>query len=97
MKKSGTDQQEGPVEGARPIGIAAAVLATCGVAGMLLGFVYDILFAGLPYQDPTPEMQAEWAFHKDIADTIELGGVFLFGLAILVVLGQRFLHMGRRS
>ena len=96
MKKSGTGQQDGAVEGAKPIGIAAAVLATCGVAGMLLGFVYDILFAGLPYQDPTPEVQAEWAFHKDVADTIELGGVFLFGLAILVVLGQRFLRAGRR-
>ena len=43
MKKSGTGQQEGAVKGARPIGIAAAVLETCGVAGILLGFVYDIL------------------------------------------------------
>lgn len=28
---------------------------------------YDIVFAGIPYQDPTPDLQARYAFHRSIA------------------------------
>jgi hypothetical protein len=33
-------------------------LPALGGLVVLNGFVYDILFAGLPYKDPTPELQA---------------------------------------
>lgn len=34
---------------------------------MVGGFVYDALFAGIPYQDATPEMQARYDHHADVA------------------------------
>jgi len=34
------------------------------------GFIYDIFFAGIPYQDPTPEMSARFLFHSGIATII---------------------------
>jgi hypothetical protein len=53
-------------------------------AGLILlvsGFIYDVMFAGIPYQDPTPEMSIRYAHHAHIASTIcWLGvGVFLVG------------------
>ena len=27
---------------------------------ILLGFIYDLIFAGIPYQDPTPEMTQKY-------------------------------------
>lgn len=54
-------------------------------AGLLLlvgGFIYDVMFAGIPYQDPTPEMSVRYALHSGIASTIRWFGfgAFLFGL-----------------
>ena len=43
------------------------------LAGLLLfsaGFVYDVLFAGMPYQDPTPALEASYAFHAHIAHVL---------------------------
>ena len=54
------------------------------VAGSLLmagGFVYDVMFAGIPYQDPTPEMSARYALNARSASiTLGIGvGVFVAG------------------
>jgi hypothetical protein len=53
------------------------------IAGLLLlagGFVYDVIYAGIPYQDPTPEMSARYAFHARVASII-----YLTGAGVLVV------------
>ena len=54
-----------------------------GGALILAGFVYDLGFAGLPYQDPTPAMQAEWLFHKRIAGRIEMTGAAILCIGLL--------------
>jgi len=65
-----------------------------GAGIVFAGFIYDILFAGLPYLDPTPEMSANYAFHADIASTIRWIGfvVVLVGLLsrILFSIIRRF-------
>lgn len=48
-----------------------------GIAVFLLGFLYDARFAGLPYQDPTPEMQANWLFHGKVAGRIMWAGTVI--------------------
>lgn len=57
------------------LGICLGVLLIFG------GFMYDVMFAGIPYQDPSPEMTARYALHSRIASTIcALGaGAFLAG------------------
>ena len=68
-----------------------AILATIPFSGLIVmfgGLVYDVMFAGIPSQDSTPEMQASYQFHSDIASIIRnVGGfIFLGGLLLTVVL-----------
>jgi hypothetical protein len=58
-------------------------LAFLGVSFVLVGFLYDVLFAGIPYQDPTPELQSHWEFHKFVADVFYKTGGFVFLLGLL--------------
>jgi hypothetical protein len=57
------------------------MLIAAGLFLLFAGFIYDVMFAGIPYQDPTPEMSARYAHHAHIASVIRwLGlGVFLIG------------------
>lgn len=59
-----------------------------GLCIILCGFLYDVLFAGIPYQDPTPALQVEWERHRAIAEEMyTLGGiVFLGGVLIAPLL-----------
>ncbi len=58
------------------------LLMTLGVLLVGCGFLYDVLYAGIPYQDPTPEMTARYNHHARVASLIYRtgGGVFLCGL-----------------
>lgn len=72
--------------------LPVAVVAL-GVTLAAVGFAYDLAFAGLPYQDPTPALQARWRFHARVATAIELSGVgvLALGLAWLAIVGARSL------
>jgi len=59
-----------------------------GVVGILAGFVYDVIFAGIPYQDPTPELAARYALHAGIARTISQVGLAFVLLGGAVFLGK---------
>ena len=53
-------------------------LIVTGLFLLLGGFVYDVMFAGIPYQDATPEMSARYARHARIASTTCWIGVGAF-------------------
>jgi hypothetical protein len=57
-------------------------LPIIGLLILIAGFLYFVTFAGLPYPDSTPELQAEWNYHENISWIIlKIGGfVFLVGL-----------------
>lgn len=59
-----------------------------GVIIFLIGCYYAILEAGLPYQDPTLEMQIEYAINMGIGKVlIRCGGLtFLVGLLFRIIL-----------
>ena len=61
-----------------------------GILIVMSGFVYDVAFAGIPYQDPTPELQARYDFHRAVADAIFTTGgvVFLLGIAAMPFLSR---------
>jgi predicted MFS family arabinose efflux permease len=56
-----------------------------GIAIVMSGFVYDVIFAGIPYQDPTPEMQARYEFHSSIAGWILMSGGILFLVGLIAI------------
>jgi hypothetical protein len=66
---------------------AALFLFGLGLLLLASGFVYDLVFAGIPYQDPTPAMSARYAFHARIALGMRgIGGVaFLSGTVVVLV------------
>lgn len=59
---------------------ASVFLIASGAALIVSGFAYDLSFAGLPYQDPTPEMQDRWLFHKGMSGRIMLTGAIVLGI-----------------
>ena len=63
-------------------------LIVTGILVILAGFLYDVLFAGIPYQDPTPALAARYTLHARIAGIIRRSGVItaLIGGLVLAVL-----------
>ncbi len=51
------------------------IVIILGLTIIFIGFVYDVLFAGIPYQDPTPVLAARYEFHSKIASMIRWSGV----------------------
>lgn len=70
------------------------ILISLGVLLLIFGFAYDLVFAGIPYQDPTPTISARYAFHSRIASGFYTigGGAFLVGVVLGVtrVITRRF-------
>lgn len=77
---------------------APVFLIASGAALIVSGFAWDLAFAGLPYQDPTPEMQERWLFHKGVADRIMAAGAAVLGIGCLWQAGRWTLRLlaGRR-
>lgn len=67
-----------------------------GVVVILAGFVYDVLFAGIPYQDPTPELAARYAFHSSVAEAIRGVGVVVFAGGLLALAARFVLSRSKR-
>lgn len=59
-----------------------------GIIIFLIGCYYAVLEAGLPYQDPTLEMQIEYAINMGIGKIlVRCGGLtFLVGLLFRIIL-----------
>jgi hypothetical protein len=51
------------------------LLLVAGVLLVLGGFAYDVLCAGIPYQDPTPEQSARYAYHARVASCLRGAGL----------------------
>lgn len=56
-----------------------------GLAIIVVGFVYDIMFAGIPYQDPSPELLANWKFHSSVAFWIMTAGLAVFSIGLFLI------------
>ncbi len=54
------------------------VFPISGFALILIGFVYDFIFAGIPYQDPSPKLQSRWEFQQLLASFFyKIGAIIL--------------------
>lgn len=63
------------------------LLIGSGIVLIIISFVYDTVFAGIPYQDPPPELAERYAFHAAVVSALFwLGGaVFLAGMIASVL------------
>lgn len=55
------------------IGISIAI-SVLGLMMLIGGFVYDLMFAGISYQDPTVGMTERYSHHAGIASHIQRAG-----------------------
>ena len=60
-------------------------LPTVGFAIVLIGLVYDTFLAGILYQDPAPEIQSQWEFHRSVAGLFYVTGGIIFLLGLLAI------------
>jgi len=65
--------------------IKTIVAPLLGILIVITGFVYDVIFAGIPYQDPTPELQARYDFHSAVASWILMSGGILFLVGLIAI------------
>lgn len=57
-----------------------------GILFFAVGFLYDIMFAGIPPQDPPLELTVSYERNKSIANWIMMSGIIVFALAGLILL-----------
>jgi hypothetical protein len=62
-----------------------AFLVLTGCALLVGGFLWFAIFAGIPYQDASPEQAAAYKFHNDNSFRMQLAGLLL--LAVVSVWG----------
>ncbi|MDM7992748.1 MAG: hypothetical protein QUS11_05490 [Candidatus Fermentibacter sp.] len=72
-----------------PLAKAALALLAAGLIAVIAGFVYDVLFAGIPYQDPPPGIAAEYARHSSTASGIRWAGAALLSAGVLTLISAR--------
>ena len=70
-----------------------------GLALLGSGLLYDTMFAGIPYQDPTPEMLARYERESAVSSTTMMTGVwvFVFGMVVYVCRWLLRLRVKRRA
>ena len=71
-----------------------------GVIAFTAGLLYDASFAGIPYQDPSPELQQNYDFHSSIARIgYCAGGALIAGGFVLGIFARkaRSRETGRRA
>jgi hypothetical protein len=92
MRRQGTD-----VRSLFWLLLPPALLIAGGLGLLLLGVLYDVTFAGIPYQDPPSELQARYLYHAEIASQLERTGGLVLLLGLLLVPIMWFLRRRRRA
>lgn len=68
-----------------------------GLCLIVCGFIYDVFYAGIPYQDPTPEMSARYALHSNIASAIRWSGTASFCVGAIAGVFRLFTKRWRQD
>ena len=72
-------------------------LIASGATLIVSGFAYDLKFAGLPYPDPTAEMQERWIFYQGVSERIILTGVAFFGVGCVWKAAQWTINLSKKQ
>lgn len=67
----------------------AAILSILGIVTLSLGFYYQTIKAGIPFQDPTPELYKEYLHYYNIGKTLNNIGLVAIILSIMTLILHR--------
>ncbi len=59
------------------------MLIFLGIGIHVVGQVYQLFYAGIPYQDPIPEVYANWLFHSHIGNSILAVGLIMLLIGVV--------------
>lgn len=76
--------------------IALVVVISLGVVTVVGGFMYDILFAGIPYQDPPPDLQARYKADQETAASIMTVGFYIIVPGSFLLAASLFFKVKRK-
>jgi hypothetical protein len=74
------------------------ILVVFAFAFFIIGFIYEGIFAGIPYQDPTPELYKKYMHYVNVGQLFYKVGTGVLALGILTISAQkvfRFLKNNR--
>lgn len=71
--------------------ITTVLLVGLGFFLMTGGLLYDVAFAGIPYQDPPPELAAEYAANQRMATNLFIAGGMAASLGAVAAVILAFL------
>lgn len=72
-------------------------LVLAGVTIIFVGLVYHTFFGGIPYQDPSPEVYANWLLHSRIGSYVILAGIVIFLVGMIWGIGRMLWRLVRAS
>ena len=72
-------------------------LLSFGIATAAIGFVYGVLFAGVPYPDPTPEQLRDYDATLRVSELMVLAGAATAALAAPVAWIRRLQRKRRED
>ena len=62
-----------------------------GLVILVTGFFYDVMFAGIPYQDAHRDLLIEYNRNKAIAELIMIIGLITAGIGLIYKIMQKLL------
>lgn len=77
--------------------LGPVVLLAAGAALVLGGFLWDVMFAGIPYQDPPPELAADYDRNAGIASALCWVGTGVLASGVLAAAASRAARGRRRQ
>ena len=66
--------------------IKARYAVLLGIMLLVAGFVFEAVFNGMPYQDPTPEMTAQWQSNEMVARYFYLAGLVILVAGVTMII-----------
>lgn len=72
------------------------IVLAAGLSLLTYGFIDEIMFAGIPYQDPTPEISANYALYSIVASFIRWTGAVAFLVGVFAGVIRTFARKSGR-
>jgi len=66
-----------------------------GILLILLGFIYDVLFAGIPYQDAPAYLSINYNRNQNIANSMMTAGLVICFVTILIKIAEYLFYRSR--
>jgi hypothetical protein len=76
---------------------SAKYMTRIGLALVVIGFVYDVAFAGLPYQDAPADIQNEYVRNQQISLWVMRSGLIVVVIGAVMRIADRIAQLPKKE